>query len=88
MAKDLGLNPTAVGVDFDRGTVRLHGEVAHEHHRVAVEEMAYWMPSVTHVVNELRVVPPPLARDADFGQGSSSGLLQSQKGVSVPHVGG
>ncbi len=89
VAQDLGLSPTAVGVDFDRGTVRLHGEVAHEHHRVAVEEMAYWMPSVTDVVNELRVVPPPpLARDADFGQGSSSGLSHNQKGASGPLVGG
>ncbi len=89
VAQGLGLNPAAIGVDFDRGTVRLHGEVAHEHHRVAVEEMAYWMPSVTDVVNELRVVPPPpLARDADFSQGSSTGLLQDHKGISEPHVGG
>ena len=89
VAQDLGLNPAAIGVDFDRGTVRLHGDVPHEHHRVAVEEMAYWMPSVTDVVNELRVVPsPPLARDADFGQGSSTGHLLSQKGASEPHVGG
>ena len=89
VAQDLGLNPAAIGVDFDRGTVRLHGEVAHEHHRVAVEEMAHWMPSVTDVVNELRVVPPlPLAPDADLAQGSSTGLLQNQKSVSEPHVGG
>ena len=88
VAQGLGLNPAKIGVDFDRGTVRLHGEVAHEHHRVAVEEMAYWVPSVTDVVNGLRVVPPlPLARDSDFDQGSSSGL-QNLKGASGPHVGG
>ncbi len=80
MTQYLGLKPETIGVDFSEGTVRLRGVVASDYHRVAVEEMAYWIPSVTDVVNELRVTPPqPAAPSPDAGAATRRGIAERLK---------
>ena len=82
MAQYLGLNPETIGVDFSDGTVRLSGVVASDYHRVAVEELAYWLPPVTDVVNELRVTPPqPAMPSPDAGAATRLGAAERLEGI-------
>ncbi len=82
MAQYLGLNPETIGVDFSDGTVRLRGVVASDYHRVAVEELAYWLPPVTDVVNELRVASPqPAALVPGVGGAAGRGIAERPEGI-------
>ena len=82
MASNLGLNAETISVDFSDGTVRLRGVVASDHERVAVEELAYWLPPVTDVVNELRVASPhPAVRFPDAGGATGRGTAERPEGV-------
>lgn len=51
----LGLDLSQISVDFQDGVAHLRGAVPTDYLKEAAEELASWTPSVTRVVNELKV---------------------------------
>lgn len=59
LSQCLGIDSSKMAVRFRDGAVYLSGEVPTDQLRSAAEELACWTPSVTHVVNDLRVIHSP-----------------------------
>jgi len=55
----LGLDLSRVTVDFREGVAHLRGSVPTDYLKEAAEELATWTPSVTGVINELKVLELP-----------------------------
>jgi len=58
----LGLDLSRISVDFRDGVAHLRGTVLTDYLKEAAEELASWTPSVTSVVNELKVAEMPKSR--------------------------
>ena len=55
--KDVLVNPSAIGVAVQDGTVTLMGSVGSEEERTAAEHDAYYIWGVQHVINRLAITP-------------------------------
>jgi osmotically-inducible protein OsmY len=58
----LGLDLSKVGVEIRDGVARLSGMVPTDYLKEAAEELATWTPSITGVINELKVLELPISR--------------------------
>ena len=62
----LSLDTRAIDVKFNRGTVRLTGNVPSPYHRLAAEDLVRWFAPVREVVNGLVTTGPlPLSKNRD-----------------------
>ncbi|MFQ6122785.1 MAG: BON domain-containing protein [Dehalococcoidales bacterium] len=91
----LGLDLSKITVDFREGVAHLRGTVPTDYLKQAAEELATWTPSVTSVINELKVLELPGFRGyslprlkkspaEDCPQSMSGSAYESRQGNVIP----